>query len=69
MSAAERIGLSNCGPSPFTKSNCRPIGLEREQQVGEQDGRVDLDRLDRLEGHLRRQIGGPAQLQHAVLLA
>ena len=41
--------------------------LDREQQVGEDDGGVHVQDLDRLQGHGGRQVWPLAHFQHAVL--
>ena len=43
--------------------------LERQQQIGEQDGGVDLDPPDGLQRDFGRQIRRAAQLQKCVVLA
>ena len=37
--------------------------VEREQQIREQDGGVDIDPIDRLQRYFRRQLRLPADLQ------
>ena len=69
MSAAERIGYSIEGPSPLTKSNARPIGVEREQQVREEDGGVDVDGVDGLQRDRDGQFRRAAELEEGVPLA
>src|SRR5712692_7664823 len=43
--------------------------LEREQDVGEQDGRVDAQPVDGLQGYLGRELRLVTQLEQRVLLA
>ena len=40
-------------------------GLDRQQQIGENDGRVYVQNLDRLKRHLGGQVGPLADLQDA----
>ena len=42
--------------------------LHRQQQIGENDGRVDVQNFHRLQRHLGRQIGALADFQDPVLL-
>ena len=43
--------------------------LNRQQQVGKNDGRVDVQNLDRLQRDRSRQVGPLADLENAVLRA
>ena len=43
--------------------------LERQQQIRKQDGGVDVDAANRLEGHLCRQVGGTAEVEEGIALA
>ena len=42
-------------------------GLDRQQQVGENDGRVDIQKFHRLQGDLSSQVGPFADLQDTGL--
>ena len=44
-------------------------GLERQQEVGEDDGGIERQAPDRLQRDLGRELGRPAQLEHRVALA
>ena len=68
-SAAVRTGLWMTGPSPFANSRSSPMPGERHQDVGEQDRGVDADEVDRLQRDLDGELGRPAHLEEAVLLA
>ena len=46
-----------------------PHRLERQQQIRKQNGRVNVDPPNRLEGHLGREIGGTAEVEERVALA
>ena len=64
---------------PHRRIDDRPLALlepegdaqriEREQQVREEDGGVDLDGVDRLQGHLGRELGLAADIEQAVAFA
>ncbi len=43
--------------------------LEGKQQVGEQDGRVDVDRVDRLQRHVGGEVRLAADVEQGVSLA
>jgi hypothetical protein len=47
----------------------RAHGLERQEDVGEEDRRVDGQRLHGLKGDLHGELGGAAELEEGVLLA
>ncbi len=59
-----RIGSAKTGPVPATMSTVDSGRRQRDDDVGEQDGRVDPVPAYRLHGDLGDQIGGPAGLQH-----
>jgi len=44
-------------------------GLQRQQDVGEHDGGVEVEAAERLQRDLRRHVGPPAHLDEAHLLA
>ena len=44
-------------------------GLQRQQDVGEHDGRVEVEAAERLQRDLRRDVRPPAHLHEAHLLA
>ena len=68
-SATVRTGLWMIGPSPFANSRSRPMPGNDDEDVGEQDGRVDADEVDRLHRDLDGELGRAAHLEEAVLLA
>ena len=54
---------------PFTRRELeRTHRLERQQDVGEEDGRVDGERLDGLQCDGERELGRPADVEQRVLL-
>ena len=69
MSAADRIGRSIDGPFALDEVEGDAHRLERQQQIGKQDGGVHLDAADRLQRDLGGQVGRPTQLQKRVVLA
>ena len=44
-----------------------PHRLERQQEIGEEDRGIDVETVDRLEGHLGGQLGLAADLEQRVL--
>ena len=62
-------GILDCRPFALDEIEPDSHGLEREQQVGKQDGRVDLDAADRLQRDLGGEIGRAAKLEQRVALA
>ena len=56
---------------PFAADEVEPDAhrLERQQQIREEDRRVDLDPADRLQRDFGREIGRPAELEQRVALA
>ena len=64
-----RSGFSIAGPSPWTKSKRNAHRLERQQQVGEEDGRVDFDAAHRLERDFGREIGRATDIEQRIALA
>ena len=51
------------GPSPLANSRSKAQRLEDQQDVREQDGRIDTQDLGRRDRHLGGQIGTLAKLQ------
>ena len=64
-----RIGRSIDGPFALDEVEGDAHRLERQQQIREQNRRVDLDAANRLEGDFRGQVGRSTQLQKRVILA
>ena len=57
------------GPTPGTMSRSTPIGLERHDDVGEEDRRVDAVAADRLQRDLGDEVGVGAGVEHRGALA
>ena len=66
-SAMVRTGLWITGPSPLANSSPMPMGSRGEQDVGENDGRIDLVAAHRLDRHLGRKLRRLAHLKEAAL--
>jgi hypothetical protein len=62
-------GLEDARPLACCEVERRAHRLEREQDVGEQDGGVHAVRLDRLQGDLGREIRLLADLEQRVFFA
>ena len=69
MSSVERIGFSICRPFALDEIEADAHRLEREEQIGEEDGRVHVDAAHRLQRDLGRQIGRATELEQRVALA
>ena len=61
--------LFDRGPLAAHEVELEAHGLERQQQVGEENGSVDVNAADRLQRDLGGEIRRPAQLQKCVGLA
>ena len=68
-SAAVRTGCSTTGPVPGDDVHPDPGGLERHDDVGEEDRGVDAVAADGLQRDLAGEIGGQAGLEHPGALA
>ena len=68
-SRAVRTGLARTGPLASVNSTGHAHRLDRDQDVGEEDRRVDAELLDGQQGDLRRELRLLAQLHERVLLA
>ena len=66
---ASELATEKLSPTPAPKSKLDAERLEGQEQVGEKNGRVEVDRLDRLQRDLRRKVRGPAELEQRVPFA
>ena len=57
------------GPVVLAEVEADAHGLQRQQDVGEHDGRVQIEAAERLQRDLRRHVRPPAHLHEAHLLA
>ncbi len=62
-----RTGLSIIGSLARSEAQLEAHGLNRQKQIGENDGGVDVQNLHRLQRDLRGQIRAFAQFQDSVL--
>ena len=68
-SASVRTGRSTTGPTPGHDVEVDADGLERQHDVGEEDGRVHAVATHRLQRDLDDQVGLHAGLEHPDALA
>ena len=68
LRARVAMGSWMTGPSPLANSNGAPIGSSGQEDVGEEDRRVDAEH-ERLERDLSGELGRLAELEQRVLLA
>ena len=62
-------GVVDDRASPALELEIEAHARKTDEDVGEHDGCVDTDEVDRLHRDLDRQLGRPAHLKEAVLLA
>ena len=67
--SAVRMGVWTTGPSLATNSKSRPMGVKREQEVGEDDGCVDAEALGGGDGDFGGDFRGAADFEQGVVLA
>ena len=65
MSAAERTGRSNFGPSPGLEIQAQIHRMRNGQDVGEQDRGIERISVDGLQGHLAGDLGIGAHRQES----
>ncbi len=63
----ETHGIVDDRPDAVGEPQLQPHRLDGEQQVGENDGRVHVQDLHRLQGHGSREVRPLAHFQHPVL--